>query len=389
MILGIDASNIRGGGGITHLVELLKAAHPAQHGFGKVVVWSGQETLSKIEERPWLVKSYQPQLDGNLLGRIAWQRYRLSGLAQNEGCNVLFVPGGSYAGSFRPIVAFSQNLLPFDQGESRRYGWSLTGIRLRFLSVTQARTFRRADGLIFLTRHARDAVMRRIGTTAGKTCIIPHGIDERFACPPRRQLPLSAFSNAHPLRILYVSIIDVYKHQWHVAEAVAQLRARGLPVTLELVGPAYPPAMQRLRQTMNRVDPAGEFVSYAGTLPHDALPQRYAGADIFLFASSCETFGQILLEAMYSGLPIACSERSSMPELLGEAGRYFDPEDPEDIARALVKLVDAPDLRARCAEAAYQRASAYSWQKCARDTFSLLAEVASGYAHNAMMPGKA
>jgi glycosyltransferase involved in cell wall biosynthesis len=389
MILGIDASNIRGGGGITHLVELLKAAHPLEHGFGKVIVWSGQETLSKIEDRPWLVKSHQPQLDGNLLGRIAWQRYRLSRLAKNAGCDVLFVPGGSYAGSFRPIVAFSQNLLPFDKGESRRYGWSPTGIRLRFLSVTQARTFRRADGLIFLTRHARDAVMRRIGTTAGETRIIPHGIDGRFACPPREQLPIGAYSNARPLRILYVSIIDVYKHQWHVAEAVARLRARGLPVTLDLIGPAYAPAWKRFRQTMSRVDPEGEFVSYSGTLPHDALPLRYAGADIFLFASSCETFGQILLEAMYSGLPIACSERSSMPELLGEAGRYFDPEDPEDIARVLVELIDAPDLRARCAAAAYQRASAYSWQKCARDTFSLLAEVACAYADNSTMPGKA
>ena len=168
--------------------------------------------------------------------------------------------------------------------------------------------------------------MRRIRTTAGKTCIIPHGIDERFACPPRRQLPISAFSNAHPLRILYVSIIDVYKHQWHVAEAVAQLRARGLPVTLELVGPAYPPAMQRLRQTMSRVDPAGEFVSYAGTLPHDALPQRYAGADIFLFASSCETFGQILLEVQRRcfrlvGLEIGGIDLARGVELLRCLGR--------------------------------------------------------------------
>jgi hypothetical protein len=51
MILGIDASNIRGGGGVTHLVELLKAANPIQYGFEKVYVWSGKYTLDKIENR--------------------------------------------------------------------------------------------------------------------------------------------------------------------------------------------------------------------------------------------------------------------------------------------------------------------------------------------------
>ena len=77
MILGIDASNIRGGGGITHLVELLKAAHPAQHGFGKVVVWSGQETLSKIEERPWPDLRYRSGASpGNATGYPGWPKTR-------------------------------------------------------------------------------------------------------------------------------------------------------------------------------------------------------------------------------------------------------------------------------------------------------------------------
>ena len=63
MILGIDASNIRAGGGLTHLVELLGAADPLAHDFSRVVVWSGRSTLSRIEDRDGLGKVSGPVLD--------------------------------------------------------------------------------------------------------------------------------------------------------------------------------------------------------------------------------------------------------------------------------------------------------------------------------------
>ena len=387
MIVGIDASNLRDGGGITHLVELLRAANPAAHGFSQVIVWSGQATLTKIEDRPWLVKSHQSLLDKRLPYRIFWQRFRLSGLARMTGCDVLFVPGGSYAGNFHPMVTMSRNLLPFDWRELRRYGWSFTSFRLMFLRWTQSRTFHRADGLIFLTQYARDAVMSIIKAAASQTTIIPHGVGHQFASPPREQLPISQFSVNQPFRILYVSIIDMYKHQWHVADAVAQLRGSGLPVVLDLVGPAYPPAMERLKKTLDRVDPAGEFVRYAGPLPHDELHARYAEAELCLFASSCENMPNILLEGMASGLPIACSNRGPMPEVLGDAGVYFDPEDTNDIARALRELIESPELRARLAKASFERAQAFSWQRCAGETFGFLAEVAHIHGDKSLSSG--
>ncbi|MBU6435206.1 MAG: glycosyltransferase family 4 protein [Nitrospirae bacterium] len=375
MILGIDASNIRTGGGVTHLVNLLRGADPLAHGYSQVIVWSGQATLGLIEDRPWLLKSRQPLLDKSLPSRIFWQRFRLDSLARQAGCNVLFVPGGSYTGDFYPMVTMSQNLLPFEWRELWRYGCSYTSLRLMLLRLTQSRTFRQADGLIFLTRYACDIVMREIKTTAGKTTIIPHGIDERFICPPREQLSIDRYSIDRPFRILYVSIIDVYKHQWHVAEAVAQLRASGLPVVLDLAGPAYPPAFARLKKTIDKIDPSREFIRYAGNVPHTELHTYYAEANLFLFASSCETFGQILTEAMSAGLPIACSNRGPMPEVLGDGGMYFDPENHDDIARALRELIDSPDLRAKLAKSSFGRAQTFSWQRCTSETFRFLAEV--------------
>jgi len=387
MRLGIDASNLRGGGGVTHLVELLRAADPLAHGFSQIIIWSGQATLMQVEERSWLVKDHQPLLDRSLPYRAFWQLFRLSSLARTTKCDVLFVPGGSYAGDFHPTVAMSRNMLPFEWQELRRYGWSMTSLRLMLLRWTQSRTFRRAEGLIFLTQYARDAVMRVVKTTAGQTTIIPHGVDDRFTSPPREQLPISQFSVDRPFRILYVSIINLYKHQWHVVEAIAQLRRSGVPVVLDLIGPAYSPALAKLKRTVDRVDPAGEFVRYAGAVLNGDLHARYAEAELCLFASSCENMPNILLEGMASGLPIACSNRGPMPDVLGVVGVYFDPESPDNIARALRELIDSPALRGTLAKGSFARVQAYSWPRCARETFGFLAEVARAQGDKPLSPG--
>lgn len=376
MILGIDASNIRGGGGLTHLVELLRAADPAVHGFSRIVVWSGRTTLDKIEPRDWLIKSHHPLLDRTLLHRAFWQFFRLSALARGANCNVLFVPGGSFAGTFRPMVTMNQNLLPFDMAELRRYGWSPMMIKLLVLRLVQGSTIRRADGTVFLTHYAKDVVSRALGLRGGNSTVIPHGIDARFACPPREQQAISRYSADRPFRVLYVSIVDMYKHQWRVAEAVTQLRAAGVPVVLDLIGPAYLPALKRLRNTLTRVDPTGELVRYFGAVPYRELHARYVQADLGVFASSCETFGQILTEMMSAGLPVACSNRSAMPELLGDAGEYFDPEDSKSIACALRRLIDSPPRRAEMASASFAASRAFSWSGCADQTLEFLSSIA-------------
>jgi glycosyltransferase involved in cell wall biosynthesis len=175
--------------------------------------------------------------------------------------------------------------------------------------------------------------------------------------------------------VLYVSIVDQYKHQWHVVEAVAALRKQGFPIVLDLVGPAYPPALIRLNQTIDRLDFERRWVHYHGAIPFTELHLRYAQADLGLFASSCENMPNILLETMASGLPIACSNRGPMPEVLGQAGVFFNPEQPEDIALALRKLIESSQTRTELAHASYARVQEYSWLRCADETFRFLVGV--------------
>ena len=79
---------------------------------------------------------------------------------------------------------------------------------------------------------------------------------------------------------------------------------------------------------------------------------------------------------MAAGLPMACSHIGPMPEILGDAGIYFDPEDANSIARALRELIESPNLWAQLAQAAFDRAQAFSWKRCADETFGFLARIA-------------
>lgn len=380
MRIGIDASNLRRGGGQTHLIEVLRVANPRKHGITNVVVYGAALTLEKLEDRDWLTKQHLPHLDGTLAYRLYWQRFALPKLLKADGIDLLFAPGGSAGSCFHPFVTMSRNMLPFEWRELRRNGWSLATIRHLLLRISQGNTFRAADGMIFLTKYARDVTLSALGSLHGNVQLIPHGVDERFYCMPRSQRPPEEISFAAPLKLLYVSIVDLYKHQWHVVNAVAKLRGVGLPVTLDLIGPSGgSSAMTRLLACLYEVDPERNFIKFHGPIPYNELHTFYREADVKVFASSCENMPNILLESMAAGLPIACSDRGPMPEILGTAGIYFDPENPSQIADAIRTLFDSAELRSRKASEAFILAKNYSWKRCADETFANLADVFNAY----------
>jgi glycosyltransferase involved in cell wall biosynthesis len=376
LIIGIDAANLRGGGGVTHLVEVLRAIQPERYGIDRIVIWGGVHSLNLIDDRPWIDKRSPPTLNGGLIKRTLWQRFRLSAVARIERCDVLFVPGGSFAGNFHPVVTMSRNLLPFEMSELLRYGWSLFTLKLLLLRLTQSSTFRKVDGVIFLTKYAENAVLRITGKLNGKTCIIPHGLNMRFSNSPKQQYAIANYDAVRPYRLLYVSVIDYYKHQWNVVEAVATLRKMGFHIELHLVGPANPTALQKLNLALDIYDAKRCWVHYHGAIPFEELHKHYAQADIGLFASSCENMPNILLETMAAGLPVACSNRGPMPEILADTGIFFNPEIPSDITFALEKLIESPRLRKSLAMASHARSKRFTWQRCADETIGFLSAIA-------------
>ena len=375
MVIGIDATNIRQGGGLTYLVELLSVADPEKHNFDYVVVWGGKPTLEKLPNRLWLKKINPPALNKNLFIRILWQKFILTKAVRSARCKVLFVPGGSHASDFKPIVTMSQNLLPFEWKELLRFGTSLLTLKLVMLRYTQTFSFRAADGLIFLTRYAKNTILKKnVCLSTQRTRIIPHGINPQFLLEPRSQQNITKNDRQKVFRIIYVSKIDPYKHQWNVVEAIHLLRREGFPIILDLIGPRGS-ASSRLSKSIARFDPDRVWVRYCGEVPYNELPLLYGQADLGLYASSCENLPIILLETMASGLPIACSNRGPMPEVLGKSALYFDPEKPGDILDTVREFILSPKLRSEKAQASFARVKEFTWERCADDTFDFFVKV--------------
>lgn len=368
-IVGIDASRNRSGGAKAHLVGILKDGDPRSYGIAQVHVWSYRSLLDALPDEPWLVKHNPPELERSLLQQVWWQRRSLPVEARRHGCEVLLNTDAGSVCRFRPAVVMSRDMLSYEPGEMNRYGLTKARLRLILLKYIQNRSMQFADGVIFLTRYAAKVIQQSTGKLAS-TAVVPHGVGHAFRqAPSLRPWPANG---DEPVQCLYVSNAAMYKHQWHVVRAIGMLRHRGFNLHLTLVGGGSGPAQQLLDDEIARTDPDRRFVTTVGFVRPDELPSVLASAHLFIFASSCENMPNTLVEAMAAGLPIACSDRGPMPEVMDDGGVFFDPEAPDSIAAAVERLVTDPDLRSRAASRALELSHQYSWARCGRETWDFL-----------------
>ena len=106
----------------------------------------------------------------------------------------------------------------------------------------------------------------------------------------------------------------------------------------------------------------------SGFVDSGDLPDLYCGADLFVFPSLFEGFGMPILEAMACGVPVACSNVSSLPEVAGETALQFDPNDEKAIAKILDDMLSRPEVLGDRIEAGLVRARQSSWTEAAKST---------------------
>lgn len=373
MILGINACRARSGGAVAHLVGILSEVDPAEFGICDVHVWSYAGLFAALPQVPWLVKHAPRQLEGSLSRQLWWERFVLPRELRKTACSILLNVDAGTICRFRPAVTMSRDMLSYEPGEIERYGVSRARLRLIVLRYVQNASLKAADGAVFLTRYAARVIQQSCGPLP-HVAHIPHGVGAAFqAIEADRHWPIAG---ERPIRCLYISNALPYKHQWNVVKAVAQLRQRGFELQLELVGGGEGRAQARLQAQIAASDPHRTYVTQREFVPQHTLPGYLAQADLFVFASSCENMPNTLVEAMAAGLPIACSNRGPMPEVLEDGGVYFDPEDPGSIAAAIEDLVTDSGRRARLAARAKELSRRYSWPRCARETFAFIARTA-------------
>ena len=194
-----------------------------------------------------------------------------------------------------------------------------------------------------------------------KLQILPRGLDTELFTPERRD---SEFWTQHgskngAVQLLYVGRISREKDLDVLAAAFRQLREEGLPVNLLMVG--HGPYSKALSETL----PEAIFTGY---LKGEELAKAYASADIFVFPSTTDTFGNVIIEAQACGLPVIVSDVGGPNELVshGLDGLITRAHDVEEFVSAIRSLVNNPTLRAEMGKNARQRVVDRSWPSAFR-----------------------
>lgn len=377
LCLGVDAANIRLGGGRTYLIELLAHLDSNTTAFTKIIIWGSQETLDCMPDHPLVSKVHCPNLEGSLLTRTLWQIFKLPALARKANCNMLFVPGGVFMCSFKPIVTVSLNLLPFSPKEIAKYGLSWQTVKFWLLRWLQGRSFKNSSGLIFLADYPRSVVNAKVSPLPLSQVVIPLGVSKVFERDAREQHTISEYSESNPYKIVYVSSLHPYKNHKILISAVAKVRESTLwPIRLDLVGPGSQEQMAELKLFAQSFKDVKTWLHWSGNLPYEQLSDLYAHADLGVFSSSCENMPNILTEMMASGLPIVSSSTRPMPDILKEGGIYYDPMSESETAAAITKAISNPKLRKKMAQIGKELSAQYTWGDASLKTIQFLEKLA-------------
>ncbi len=233
------------------------------------------------------------------------------------------------------------------------------------------RMARVASAIIVGSRSTAADLVDLFGVPPEKVEVIPYGVSEEF-CPfalgeGPRDIE-SRYGIQRPF-ILSVGTIEPRKNFPALLRAFALsagLRARYSLVLAGAVGWGHSEVIA-ITHSLGLAD----RVRVLGYVAREDLRALYCLADIFVYPSLYEGFGLPVLEAMACGTPVIASNRSSLPEVVGEAGVLVDPEDLGGIASAIERLVEDRALREAMRTRAIERAKLFSWETHARKSLGL------------------
>ncbi|QQO07508.1 glycosyltransferase family 4 protein [Breznakiella homolactica] len=375
MKIGIDTFDCDGGksGVGVYLMQLLKRIPPSGDRY-ELFGWdydrySFSDAAGDLE--------FIPQCFVN--GRTAnslWHLFRYPKFASSRGYNACFFPSAHRrlpGSSPCPTIGTVHDMAAY-------WGTRQTREHLgAVLRMVLPNSLRKLDRIIAVSSWVKQELVDVARVKEAKVEVIPNGIDlDAFYPRPRNEesvVLIQPFSFRRPY-ILYVSRIDYpVKNHIRLIEAFGIFKERTRhPHRLVLAGSD--------RNGADKVKAAAAKSKYrndiffTGHFPSKNLPELYSGADFAVFPSMYEGFGMGVLEAMASGVPVACARAASLPEVADHAALYFDPADAEDMADRMVTLTTKRDIYRECRALGLQQAQNFSWDRCAERTLKLIHETA-------------
>ncbi len=370
MRIAVNALSVVAGGGVTYLNQLFKhlAEIDKKNEYLIITTKKGEEVLDANYKNFRVISFRFPSFSPIL--RIFWEQLYLGYvLKKNKAC-ILYSPAniGLIFYPF-PTVIMIQTVAPFDKGMIKRQN---VYYRLKFntLRLLTTLSVRKAKKVIFITDTARKELSLYYDLKDEKTALVYHGKSELFKPnldhslleEIKREYSLDAF-------ILYVSNIYRYKNFSELIHAFLLIRDQIKPdLKLVLVGQSFDDKYtESLKAIVKSYGMEGRII-FLGHVPYEELPCFYVLCKLFVYPSTCESFGMTLVEAMACGAPVLASNIAPMKEICQDAAIYFDPSDPQDIAEKIQSTLTNNSLIQKLQQLSLKRAGCFSWEETAKET---------------------
>lgn len=289
------------------------------------------------------------------------EQHRLPSLAKSLSLDLLHSP--YYIKPYWlscPSVVTIHDLIPMIYPQHLPHRWTAWIFR-----ATASLAVRRTNQIIAVSESTSRDLASLFGASQAQVTVVHEAADERFRPLERKESNSVLQRYGLPRQyILYLGINKPHKNLVFLLQVFSQVETEAKLVLAGREDPRYPQA----RQEAERLN-LSERVVFLGEVADHDLPMLYGGAELFVFPSLYEGFGLPVLEAMACGTPVICSNRSSLPEIVGDAALTLDPLDRDAWVAALTELLEKEALRAEMRTKGLRRAQTFSWEDTARRTW--------------------
>jgi len=281
--------------------------------------------------------------------------------------DVLFVPA-----HVLPIVHPRCSVVTVHDLGYRCYPAAHRSLDRLYLDLSTRYHVRVAAHILADSQATRDDLIREYGADPARITVVYPGVDEtlRRVDDPAAIAAVCAKYGISGEYVLYVGTLHPRKNLVRLIEAFSALKYKALKLVIAgQKGWLYDRIFARVREL--GVEPRVLFPGYVADAD---LPALLSGARVFAFPSLYEGFGFPVLEAMACGVPVVCSNVSSLPEVAGDAALLVDPLDTGAWTTALERALTDEELRAELTTRGYAQVRRFSWQRAAEETLKVLEE---------------
>ncbi len=309
--------------------------------------------------------------------KVMWEQFTAPAAARKVNADILHIPYFAPPLLPRtPTVVTIHDVIPL-----RLPAYHPTGKIKAYFGLV-ARAAHRATKIITVSQHAKQDIVEELKIPPERIRVIYEAAGEEYqpVTDPGQLAAARARYGLGERYIFYLGGLDQRKNVPQLIRAFARLCAQIDDPNLQLLvsgnpdkkrGPLFPDPR-----------PIAAELGIEGRVLYRFVEDEdkaaiYSGARVFVFPSLYEGFGLDPLEAMACGAPVVCSNRTSLPEVVGDAALTVDPENLDDLAGAMKRVLNDDTLRAELCARSLKRATQFNWRKTAEETLAVYEEVYS------------